>query len=352
MDNTRRDFLKSTATLAAGLSMSSTMLAQQSTNPETNAAEFLKDLPTPPAERKGEMLYRTLGRTGQKVSLVGLGGFHVGVQKDEAESIRIIRTAIDRGITFLDNCWDYNNGQSEIRMGKALRDGYRNKVFLMTKVDGRDKKTAARQLDESLQRLQTDHLDLWQFHEIIRLEDPDRIFAKGGGMEAAIEAQKAGKVRFIGFTGHKDPLVHLRMLQVAGEHGFHFDAAQMPLNVMDYHFRSFAHQVVPELVRQQIGILGMKPLANGIILRSNTVKPIDCLHYAMNLPTSVVITGVDRIDLLDQAFEAAKTFHPMDAQQLTSLLDRTKVAAAHGQFELFKTSPMFDGTAHNPQWLG
>ena len=241
---------------------------------------------------RGGMKYRTLGRTGQQVSPIGLGGYHIGVPKDEQEGIKIIRSAIDHGINFMDNSWDYHNGGSEIRMGKALRDGYRNKVFLMTKIDGRTKESAARQLDECLKRLQTDHLDLLQFHEIIRLEDPDRIFASGGAMEAVLAAKQAGKVRYIGFTGHKDPLVHLRMLEVAAKHHFRFDAVQMPLNVMDAHFRSFGQNVVPVLVKEGIGVLGMKPLASGLILKSKTVSPIECLHYAMNLPTSTVITGI------------------------------------------------------------
>src|SRR5438105_1133480 len=183
-------------------------------------------------ERKGDMLYRTLGRTGERVSAIGLGGSHIGNPKEEQESIRIIRTAIDRGINFMDNCWDYHNGGSELRMGKALRDGYRQRVFLMSKIDGRTRASVARQIDESLKRLQTDRVDLMQFHEVVRLEDADRIFNEGG-MDAMLEAQKAGKLRFIGFTGHKDPLIHLRMLEVAAERQFRFDTVQMPLNVMD-----------------------------------------------------------------------------------------------------------------------
>jgi predicted aldo/keto reductase-like oxidoreductase len=304
------------------------------------------------AESEGGMIYRRLGRTGEKVSAIGLGGFHIGGQRDEQDSIRLIRSAIDRGITFMDNCWDYHDGGSEIRMGKALRDGYRQKVFLMTKIDGRTKASAARQIEESLQRLQTDHIDLMQFHEIIRMEDPDRIFAPGGGMEAALEAKQAGKIRYIGFTGHKDPLVHLRMLEVAGEHKFRFDAVQMPLNVMDAHFRSFGHKVLPVLVKEQIGVLGMKSMGSGVILRSNTVRPIECLHYAMNLPTSTVITGIDRPEILDQAIEAARTFKPMSQEEISALLARTAEAAQNGQFEPFKTTANFDGTAHHPQWLG
>jgi aryl-alcohol dehydrogenase-like predicted oxidoreductase len=187
------------------------------------------------------MIYRTLGSTGQKVSAIGLGGFHIGNPVLESESLKIIRSAIDRGITFMDNCWDYHEGKSEVRMGKALRDGYRDKVFLMTKIDGRSKAGAAAQIDESLRRLQTDHVDLLQFHEIIRMDDPDRIFAPGGALEAVLEARKAGKLRYIGFTGHKDPSIHLHMLQTAAQHQFRFDTVQMPLNVMDAHYRSFEH---------------------------------------------------------------------------------------------------------------
>ena len=301
--------------------------------------------------RSGEMIYRTLGRTGQRVSAIGLGGFHIG-SPPEAEGIKIIRSAIDRGITFMDNSWDYHNGGSEERMGRALRDGYRDKVFLMTKIDGRTKKSAAQQIGDSLKRLQTDRIDLMQHHEIIRVEDPDRIFAEGGAMEAVVEAQKAGKIRYIGFTGHKDPFIHLRMLEVARAHGFHFDAVQMPLNVMDAHFRSFGQQVVPELVKDGIGVLGMKPLGSGAILQAKVVSPIECLHYALNLPTSVVITGIDKMQYLDQAMEAARTFKPMDQAQVAALLARTRDLAMTGKFERFKTSTGFDATAHNPSWLG
>src|SRR5213596_1677436 len=202
-----------------------------------------------PADTKTGMPYRTLGKTGEKVSALGLGGYHIGEPKDEQEGIRIIRGAIDRGINFMDNCWDYHDGGSEIRMGKALRDGYRDKVFLMTKIDGRTRALAAKQVEESLQRLQTDRIDLMQHHEVIRMEDPDRIFAEGGAMEAVLEAKNAGKIRYIGFTGHKDPRIHLYMLEVAQRHGFHFDAVQMPLNLFDAHFLSFARTVLPELER-------------------------------------------------------------------------------------------------------
>jgi uncharacterized protein len=295
---------------------------------------------------------RTLGKTGVKVSLVGMGGYHLGVQSDEQESIRIIRAGLDAGINFLDNCWDYNNGSSEIRMGKALRDGYRKKAFLMTKIDGRTKSAAAQQLNESLQRLQTDRIDLLQFHEVIRDNDPGRIFAEGGGMEAVLEAKKQGKVQYIGFTGHKSPNIHLKMLETAFAHGFTFDAVQMPLNVMDAHYESFEHKVLPVLVKHGIGVLGMKPLGDKLILQSKTATPVECLHYAMNLPTSVVITGCDSLQILQQAIDAARTFQPMSEDAVAGLLAKTAPAAVKGEFERYKTATDFDGTAHNPQWLG
>jgi predicted aldo/keto reductase-like oxidoreductase len=274
------------------------------------------------------------------------------MQSDEQESIGIIRAALDSGINFLDNCWDYNGGQSEVRMGKALRDGYRQKAFLMTKIDGQTKKAAAQQLDESLRRLQTDHIDLLQFHEVIRDGDPARIFAAGGGMETVLEAKKQGKVRYIGFTGHKSPDIHVKMLETGFAHGFTFDAVQMPLNVMDAHFDSFEKKVLPILVKHEIGVLGMKPLGDKLILRSNTATAIECLHYAMNLPTSVVITGCDSMKILQQAIDAAHAFQPMSAAEVATLLAKTAPAAGQGEFERYKTSNDFDGTVHNPQWLG
>ena len=294
---------------------------------------------------------RTLGRTGEKVSLVGIGGFHLG-RPSEQDAIRIVRTALDNGANFLDNCWDYNGGVSEERMGKALRDGYRQKAFLMTKIDGRTKAAAAQQLNESLRRLQTDHVDLLQFHEVIRDTDPARIFAPGGGMEAVQEARKHGKVRYIGFTGHKSPGIHYKMLETAFAHNFTFDAVQMPLNVMDAHFDSFEKKVLPVLVKHNIGVLGMKPMGDSIILQSKTATPIECLHYAMNLPTSVVITGCDSLQILQQALDAARSFKSMSKQEVAALLSKTAAASAKGQFELYKTSHNFDGTYHNPQWLG
>ena len=298
------------------------------------------------------MIYRELGKTGERVSVIGLGGFHVGKQHNADESIHLIRQAIDRGITFMDNCWDYNGGISEVRMGQALRDGYRNKVFLMTKMDGRTKDAYNKQLEESLGRLQTDVIDLVQFHEIIRMEDPDRVFAPGGALEAAVAAKQAGKIRYIGFTGHKDPAVHLRMFQTAEKHGFHFDTVQMPINVMDAHFRSFTKEVIPVALQQGTGVLAMKTFGDNHILKSNTVKPIEALHYGLTQPVSVVITGIDSPTVLDQAIQAAKTFKPLTQTEIASLLDRTRDAAKDGKFEPFKTTNQFDGTAGNPKWLG
>jgi aryl-alcohol dehydrogenase-like predicted oxidoreductase len=304
-------------------------------------------------QTNSEMPRRRLGRTGVEVSPIGLGGWHLGFNYiDEQLAIRIIRTAIDSGINFMDNCWDYNDGASEIRMGKALRDGYRDRAFLMTKIDGRTKEEAAKQLNESLERMQTDHIDLVQHHEILRFEDPHRIFDEKGANAALLEARDAGKIGYIGFTGHKDPRIHLYMLEVANEYGFSFDTVQMPLNVMDAHYRSFEKMVLPELVQQDIGVLAMKTMANGLILESNTVSAIECLQYAMNLPSSVVITGCESMENLEQALTAARTFQPMSEEQVKKLLGKTAQAASRGEYELFKTTSIYDGTASHPEWLG
>ena len=342
MDATRRDVLR-LGIAAAGLTAGAMT---------RSFAEDATSAPHQPPIRKGDMLYRPLGNTGEQVSVLGLGGHHIGRPTDEQEAIRLIRSAIDHGMTFMDNCWDYHDGASEIRMGKALRDGYRAKAFVMTKIDGRTKQEAAKQIEESLKRLQTDHIDLMQHHEVIRMEDPDRIFAEGGAQEALVQAKKAGKIRYIGFTGHKDPVVHLRMLEVAAKHQFRFDAVQMPLNVMDAHFRSFEHHVLPVLVKEHIGVLGMKSMAGNHIIKTGTVTAVECLHYAMTLPTSVVITGIESMTILDQALEAVRSFKPMTTSQITALLNRTAVAAADGRYEPFKTTEKFDGTARYPQWLG
>lgn len=306
------------------------------------------------ASRPSQVPYRPLGRTGVNVSAIGLGGWHLGLPHvDEQLAIRLVRSAIDRGVNFLDNSWDYNEGSSELRMGKALRDGYRDRAFVMTKIDGRSKEEAARQLDESLRRLRVDCIDLVQHHEVIRFEDPHRIFDADEGANAALlEARKAGKLRFIGFTGHKDPQIHLHTLAVASENGFVFDAVQMPLNVMDAHYRSFEKLVLPELVRGNIGVLGMKSMANGIILNSGVVTPVECLQYALNLPTSVVITGCDSMEILEQAIDTAHKFKPLSEALRLALLAKTKETAMKGRYEPFKTSSIFDATATHPEWLG
>ncbi|MGA9887897.1 MAG: aldo/keto reductase [Candidatus Acidiferrales bacterium] len=302
-------------------------------------------------DEKNGVPYRTLGNTGEKVSCIGLGGYHIGMQSDEQESIRIIRTALDQGINFLDNCWDYNGGDSEIRMGKALLGGYRQKAFLMTKIDSHTKQGAAKQIDESLRRLQTDHIDLLQFHEVIRPSDPEAIFVVNGGMEAALAAKQAGKIRYIGFTGHKSPEIHLKMLHTAFAHNFTFNTVQMPLNVLDAHYDSFGKLVLPVLVAHNIGVLGMKPMGSGLVPQTKTVTPVECLQYALNLPTSVVITGCDTLPILQQALQVARTFRPLSEQQVAALLAKTEQAAQGGEHELYKTAHNFDGTIQNPQWL-
>jgi aryl-alcohol dehydrogenase-like predicted oxidoreductase len=302
---------------------------------------------------RGDVPYRTLGRTGERVSIIGLGGWHIGQPGlAEEESIRLIRQAIDGGITFMDNSWDYNEGASEVRMGKALWGGYRDKVFLMTKIDGRDKRSATSQLDESLRRLQTDHVDLLQFHEVIHEDDPRRIFAPGGALEAVVEARDREKVRFIGFTGHKSPGIHMDTLETAADHGFRFDAVQMPLNVMDAHFESFERKVLPVLVREGIGVLGMKSMGDKVIMESGTVTAAECLRYSLSLPTSVVITGIDSVPVLQQALSVARGFRPMTDDEKRDLLARTTMVASGGKYELYKISGKHDSTTANPQWLG
>lgn len=328
----RREFLKSAAgaALVTGLGPSAQALAST-----------------------GEIPRRVLGRTGIPVSVVGIGGYHIGsASVAEEEGIRIIRTALDSGINFLDNCWDYNGGESERRMGKALRDGYRQKAFLMTKIDGRTAVAAQKQLDESLSRLQTDHIDLLQVHEVIRMEDPERVFAAGGAMETLEKARKAGKIRFIGFTGHKNPAMHLHMIETATHHNFTFDTVQMPINVMDSQYNSFAGQVLPVASKLKMGILGMKGLGGGVFLESKTVKPVECLHYAMSQRVDCQITGCDSMKILNQALDLARNFQPMDEAAMKALRTRASSEAVTGELEKYKNSQGFDGTGKNPQWLG
>ncbi|HEX6587423.1 MAG TPA: aldo/keto reductase [Longimicrobiales bacterium] len=297
---------------------------------------------------------RPLGRTGVDVSCIGVGGAHLtspGV--DEKLAVRIVREALDAGIDFLDNSWDYGkNGQAERRMGRALKAGYRERAFLMTKIDGRSRRDAAKQLDQSLDRLGVDCIDLVQHHEVIRFEDVDRIFHDDGANRALLDARDAGKLRFIGFTGHKDPAIHLRMLELARANRMRFDACQLPLNVMDAHFRSFEKLVLPELVKDGIAVLGMKSMGSGVILKSGSVSAQDCLRYALSLPTSVVITGIDSPKVLAQAIDTARHFTPLGDDERADILARTRDAALTGSYELFKTSTVFDATTQNPEWLG
>ena len=301
-----------------------------------------------------QMKYRSLGRTGEAVSLVGMGGYHLakpgGMTSDEA--VRVVHAGLDAGINFCDNCWDYNGGESEVRLGRALsQGGYRDKTFLMTKIDGRTAKAAAGQIETSLSRLRTDHIDLVQFHEIIRMDDPERVFAAGGALEAALRAREQGKLRYIGFTGHQSPAIHAHMFAVAAAHRFRFDSVQMPLNVMDAHFDSFEHTVVPIALARGTGILGMKAFGDNFILKSNVMPPVQMLQYPMGLPISVQITGIDSMAILQQALDAVHSFTPPDAAFRAALLERSQAIGATGKTERYKISQLFDGTAHNPQWL-
>ena len=340
----RRDFLKSAAAASVAVAAAQALAQSGATSKSSPARR-----PESP-----DMIYRTLGTTGERVSAIGLGGFHLAKDpKSTADDmIKLCRSAIDRGITFMDNCWDYNDGLSEVRMGHALKEGYRQKVFLMTKLDARTKDEYNKQLEQSLGRLDTDVIDLVQFHEILRFEDPDRIFADDGAIHAAIEARQAGKIRYIGFTGHKDPQIHLRMFEIAAQHNFKFDTVQMPINVMDAHFRSFAHNVIPVAEKVGTGVLAMKTFADGHILKTNTVQPLEALHYSLSQPVSVVITGIENTANLDQALEATRNFKPMSKARADTILARTRDIAMTGKSEPFKTQSIFDGTANNPKWMG
>jgi uncharacterized protein len=289
----------------------------------------------------GDVPRRPFGRHPETVSALALGGYHIGKVGTARDATAIIHTAIDGGITFLDNAWEYHEGQSEIRMGKAIRDR-RDRVFLMTKVctHGRDARTAMRQLEESLRRLQTDHLDLWQVHECVYYNDPARHFASGGVLEALERAREQGKVRYVGFTGHKDPSIHLEMLS----HGFPFDSCQLPLNGFDANFRSFEAQVLPELARQGIAVLGMKSLGgDGNAVRKKAVKVDEALRYAMSLPVTSTISGIDSMRVLKQNLRLARSFTPMSRADMQAHRRRCAAAAADGRFELYKTTAEHDG---------
>ncbi len=344
----RRKFIQSAAAAGVATVSARTLGQQPGTNSPTSREAPIRR-PENPA-----MIYRELGTTGERVSAIGMGGFHLAKDPNttQADAVRLVRSASDNGITFFDNCWDYNDGISEVRLGQALKEGYRHKVFVMTKLDGRTAKEYNKQLEQSMGRLDTDVIDLVQFHEIIRFEDPDRIFADDGAIHAAMAARAAGKIRYIGFTGHKDPQIHLRMFEVAAQHGFHFDTVQMPVNAMDAHFRSFANLVIPVAQKAGTGVLAMKTFGDGYILRSGTIDPIQALHYSLSQPVSVVITGIDKPEYLTQALTAAKTYQPMSPERTAAFLARTRDAAMTGKYEPFKTASIFDGTANNPHWLG
>jgi len=348
----RRDLMKATAAgvAAAAIGAATDVVAQTTQGGQVK--------PTGPVTSKitehSDMKYRALGRTGERVSLVGLGGFHLakpgGPSADEA--VRIVHAAIDAGINFCDNCWDYNGGESEIRLGRALTGGWRDRTMVMTKIDGRTATAAASQIDESLKRLQTDHIDLLQFHEIIRMDDPERVFAQGGALEAVLRAREQGKVRYIGFTGHKSPAIHRHMFEVADQHDFHFDTVQMPLNVMDAHFDSFEQGVLPVATAHGTGVLGMKTFGDPFILEANVASPNEMLHYSMSLPISLQVCGIDSLPILQQALIAVRSFAPFTPEQRQELLARTEAVAHDGKTERYKVSTHFDGTTQNPKWLG
>ncbi len=346
----RRNFIKQAAATAAvaGWNMAQ---GQNAVAKGVNGAAAMTPLPV--VSTSNGIGRRKLGRADVEVSILGIGGFHLGLPDvTEKEALLVIRTALDQGVNFLDNCWDYNDGLSEIRMGKALADGYRQKAFLMTKLDGRTGASARQQLEQSLARLKTDHIDLVQIHEVIRMTDPEQAFEKGNIMDVLVQAKKEGKIRFIGFTGHKSPRIHLHMIETAEKHGFTFDTVQMPVNALDEHYDSFGQMVIPVAQEHGIAILGMKPLSNGAILKTGTVTAPQALHYAMSVPVTVTITGCESMANLEQALGVARDFKPMTIQEKIAILEKTAPVAAEGKFEAYKSSLIYDGTTSNPHWLG
>jgi aryl-alcohol dehydrogenase-like predicted oxidoreductase len=324
---TRRDFLKQTAAGAALATLAEDVLAQTSGASATG-------LPT-----------RVLGRTGQRVSILCIGGWHLGTLKDDAESIRLMQAALDEGITFFDNSWDYHDGRSEELMGRALAEGgRREKVFLMTKNCERDYDGSMKCLEDSLRRLKTDHVDLWQFHEMVYDNDPDWVFEKGG-IKAAMDARKAGKVRFIGFTGHKDPRIHLKMLGKP----FDWDSAQMPINVMDAHYRSFQTQVVPVCLEKKVGVLGMKGYGGQGNMAKAGLTAAEAYRYSLSMPVTTQVVGLTSLDQLKEAVTLARSFTPLSAAEKSALLERVKDVAGDGRYELFKSTVTFDGVHHRKQ---
>ncbi|MGC2550120.1 MAG: aldo/keto reductase [Candidatus Sulfotelmatobacter sp.] len=330
----RRSFIKGAAVLGAVPLLAGGSMAQQQSDPS-------QQVPS------GEVPKKALGRTGVQVSAMGLGGYHLGSAETDQAAMEIVAKAFDHGVRFFDNAWEYHDGLSEERLGKALR-GKRDQAFVMTKVctHGRDKKVAMRMLEESLRRLQTDHLDLWQIHEVVYDNDPDLIFAPNGAAEALAAAKQQGKVRFVGFTGHKDPEIHLKMLA----HDFPFDAVQMPLNCCDATFRSFETQVLPEAIRRGIAVLGMKSLGgSGELVRHGAVTPEQGLRYAMSLPVATTISGVDTMQVLEQNLKVAVNFEPLASAEMQGLRDQCRFLASDGRLELFKMTTKYDGKVGREQ---
>lgn len=346
----RREFLKQAAA-AAALARIETAAGQSGVGSGLTGAAAHPPLPI--VTEVNGIGRRKLGRASVEVSIIGIGGYHLGLPGvTEQEAIRIVRAGLDQGINFLDNCWDYNGGLSEERVGKALQDGYRQKAFVMTKIDGRTGPAARQQLEQSLTRLGTDHIDLLQIHEVIRMGDPEQAFQSGNVVDVLRQARQQGKIRFIGFTGHKSPAIHLHMIETADKHGFTFDTVQMPVNALDEHYDSFGQEVIPVAQKHGMAILGMKPLSNGAILKTNTITAVEALHYAMSVPVTVTITGCESMANLEQALGVARNFRPLDEQQKLAVLQKTAAVAGGGRFEAYKSSTIYDGTTNNPQWLG
>ena len=333
----RRRFIKQTSASVGTMMVAGGLMTRQSVAAQGNAITNSNSR----AAATGEIPRRPLGRTGVEVSIIGVGGADIGKYKNEQEAIRIVHEAIDAGINFMDNAWEYNEGKSEEYMGKALAAGRRDKAFLMTKVctHGRDKQTAMKQLEDSLRRLQTDHVDLWQVHECVYDNDPERHFAPGGVIEAITEAKRVGKVRFVGFTGHKDPSIHLAMLA----RNYPFDTCQLPVNPFDAAFRSFEQRVLPELQKRGIAAIGMKSLGGGgEALKANAITVTEALRYAMSLPIATLVSGMPTLGILQQNINIARGFQPMTAAEMQALRTRCAPLAADGRFELYKTSKKYD----------
>src|SRR5246127_3964086 len=330
---TRRSFVKGTAAAVTASFVVTPMMASRGTEQTSRLTEGVP--------------HRPLGKTGVMVSCLGVGGYHLGSIQEEKDSTELVARALDAGINFFDNCWEYHDGVSEERLGLALQ-GKRDKAFVMTKVctHGRGKDVAMKQLEESLRRLQTDHLDLWQIHEVVYWNDPELIFAPNGAAEALLAAKQQGKVRFVGFTGHKNPGIHLKMLA----HDFPFDTVQMPLNALDATFRSFQKQVLPEAQKRGVAVLGMKSLGgSGEIAVNGAVTPEEGLRYAMSLPVATTISGMDSMFVLEQNLRVARGFQPFAEQEMAAIRERVRPLAADGRYELFKTTTKYDGKVGREQ---